>query len=64
MRDLNIRWQMLIVKNDAESTELKTKATLYQSRIENLLKERDQIETQVAEKRQQYEAQLVKEKEN
>ena len=50
-RDFNTQYQLMKAENEAEIAELRTKAAYDQTRIENLVKDRDLAERHLAEER-------------
>ena len=67
VRDLNTQNQLFKAENEADRTELKIKAVLYEAQLNNNVKiitqERKQFDAQLAKERDHHEAQLAKERE-
>ena len=67
VRDLNTQNQLFKAENEADVTELKIKAVLYEAQLNNNVKiitqERKQFDAQLAKERDHHEAQLAKERE-
>ena len=63
VRDLNTQSQLMQAENEAEVIELKSKAEVLENQVENNDSTLFQFETQLAKERQQFEAELVNERE-
>ena len=63
VRDLNSQNLLLVGTNEAEVTELKAKAVIYEAQLKNLQEESERFESQIAKQREESETQLAKERE-